>query len=198
MQYTENQIGRPSGGVSCFYTERIGKPRNMYIGDNTIIIRTEDLTIIGIYISPAEPTSNAIETICQALAQTGTQENIIIAGDFNSCIDKPNLRSKIILTTLEEEEEGFTLTNNPNDHTYYAPNETSTIDLILYKPKDDYFNVINHKDYWPTSAATIRKHIPIAAQVNCTGKVSKRQNPNTVKTRNQDEEKLKGHRNKLE
>ena len=161
-----NQIGRPAGGVSCYYKGNIGKPSHIHTSDNTIIIKTANSTLIGMYISPTASINDATESLAQALSHTEPEESVNLAGDFNCRIDKPSHRSKILLEALEEE--GFTLTNDPMDYTYFAPNGSSTIDLILYRSQNKKLLITNQKQHWPRTVAPTRKHVPVVAIIHNT------------------------------
>ena len=56
------------------------------------------------------------------------EENVIIAGDLNCMVDKPD-NNKTVIMLLLFHEEGFTLLNKREDVTYMARNGASTIDL---------------------------------------------------------------------
>lgn len=150
--------GRPEGGVTCIYKDILGKIKEKHIEENTVILKTERVAIIGLYISPAQGIDDAIEQIIKAISWVKNEENVILAGDLNCRIDKPNHKTELVLELLQEE--GFTLINNAKDVTYIAPNGTSTIDLVWYRGHS--IKVCKQQIMYSIADAPMRKHLPVA------------------------------------
>lgn len=129
--YAQPTAGRPAGGVSCLVKGTMGKLEKTHKGKNLVIVKTTIATIICIYIPPGTTTENTTEIISHAIEQTRNDENVILAGDFNCRIDKPSIKTEILINTLEEE--GLRLINKKEMPTYVAPNGTSVIDLVFYR-----------------------------------------------------------------
>ncbi|KAJ4448805.1 hypothetical protein ANN_00196 [Periplaneta americana] len=115
-------------------------------------------------ISPVKSTEDAIEIITKAIFRVTENETIIIAGDLNCRLDKPNRKSKLVLEVLNEE--GFKLVNKEDLKTYYCHNGSSAIDLVLYRGKG--ITLKGQKGMWSSAAAPIRKHIPIETTFTLT------------------------------
>ena len=154
---TPKARGRPEGGVSCIYKNTIGKVEKIITEENLVILKTPKLTIIGIYISPANKTDDATEQVAKAIAHTRNDENVILAGDLNCRIDKQNSKTDLIMEQLQAE--GYCLINKKEKVTYIAPNGTSTIDLIFVRGKD--ILPTEHHVAGCHKTATLRKHLPV-------------------------------------
>jgi hypothetical protein len=124
----QKQEGRPSGGVSCLYKPNIGQKISTKKEESIVIVTTDIVTIIGIYIKPQTTVEDTIETIMN-IGQIDPQETTILAADLNCRIDKPNINSKMVLSLMEEE--GFKLINNKELITYVTCNGRSVIDLVF-------------------------------------------------------------------
>ncbi|KAJ4428050.1 hypothetical protein ANN_24064 [Periplaneta americana] len=122
-----------------------------------IIVKTTTITVIGLYIQPNVPVENVIDLVYKAIEQTRTDKNVILAADLNCRLDKQNAKTHILLETLEEK--GFRLANKKEIPTYIAHNGSSTIDLVFYK--GEHLKLIKQEGLWSSTAASIRKHIPI-------------------------------------
>lgn len=122
-------LGRPSGGVSILLKPTIGKIKEITKEYNAAMVKTENLTIVGMYLKPETTEGDAVDSIMKVITEAKNERNVIIAGDFNGRIDKPDQKTEIILETMQEE--GFTLINKPELTTYIAPNGSSAIDLVF-------------------------------------------------------------------
>ena len=92
-QHTE---GRPAGGVSIFLKPSLGTIKNTIKDDNTVIIKTTEITIIGLYINPQTKAHDAIEKIMEAVSHTTSDKRILLAGDLNCRIDRPNHKTDLV------------------------------------------------------------------------------------------------------
>ena len=97
----------------------------------------------------------------EAVTHTQDDNRIILAGDLNCRIDKPNVKTELILETMAEE--GFILINKPDLKTYIAPNGTSTIDLVFCKGENT--KTTNQEGLWSSAITPLRKHIPIVTTI---------------------------------
>jgi hypothetical protein len=88
---------------------------------------------------------------------TNPKESIILAGDMNCRLDKPDMKCKAILAFLKEE--NLKITNDPKCKTYFAHNGSSTIDLVFHK--GDNIGTLRKKGLWTSPTTPLRKHIPI-------------------------------------
>ena len=115
----------------------------MHKGEDVLTVRTDNITVVAVYIRPQATTEEVIETIMASTADTSKDESIIIVGDINCRIDK-NTKTEIVLEMLSEE--GYILANSKEVPTYIAHNGTSAIDLLLYKGKN--LRLIGQKGLW--------------------------------------------------
>lgn len=123
------------------------------------------------------------------------EKNVIIAGDFNCRIDKPNNKTSTMLDILQEE--GFRLINKAEEITYIAYNGTSTIDLVFYRGKD--ITVKNQQRKLYTSTTPLTKHIPIHTSILLTRNYEEKSNTDTHRiSRKLDLEALKSNTQALE
>ena len=79
-------------------------------------------------MNPDKSAEDIIEKISTALSKLRKDTNIIIAGDLNCRIDKPNQKTEIVIETLMEE--GYSLINQKDEKTYFGHNGPSTIDMV--------------------------------------------------------------------
>lgn len=180
--FAQPTAGRPAGGVSIFVKPSLGSINRIIKYEKTIIIRTADATIIGLYINPQTATEDAAGKVAEAIMQSTGDKRVILAGDLNCRIDKPNNKTELILDSLVEE--GYTLINKPTLKTYIAPNGTSSIDLVFYRGEGT--KIINQKGLWTSDMAPIRKHIPIVT----TMEIHQSQSTLTSATRHRTSRKL--------
>lgn len=138
---TQGPRGRPMKGISWFYKPTIGEPSCIYEQEHTLILQTERMNFIGLYIEPLTPIEDVIEIVMTAIAKATPRSNIIIAGDLNCRIDTSNHKSRELLQMMIEE--GYTLVNEQHNRTYFAHNGSSTIDLIFYKGTS--LEILDHK-----------------------------------------------------
>ena len=96
-----------------------------------VIVKTPEITIIAMYINPQAKAEKVVEKILSVAEYTEQEERVILAGEFNCRIDKANVKTELVMETLQEE--GFTLINMPQLITCITPNGTSAIDLVLFK-----------------------------------------------------------------
>ena len=80
--------GRPSGGVSCFVKPTVGPVTKKFTTNNSVVVKTEELIIIGVYIQPRATAEEVIEKTMEAINEAEIDDRIIIAGDFNCRIDR--------------------------------------------------------------------------------------------------------------
>lgn len=170
---TQGPRGRPIRGISCYYKPSIGKILNTYQDEDTIVINSENLTLIGHYFEPRTPIEDIISTIMTALAQANPGRNIIVAGDMNCRIDLADHRSDELLNLMKEE--GFKLLNKRDNKTYFAHNGSSTIDLIFYKGPE--LNLTEHRVCYNTAGTPLKKHCPIIASFSIHGQTKPTNHP---------------------
>ncbi|PSN55010.1 hypothetical protein C0J52_02335 [Blattella germanica] len=152
--------GRPAGGVSLFYKPWLGPVETIHTDENLLIAKTNTVTIIGTYIPPNTEVEDIMETLINSLQKIKFNENVILAGDMNCRLDKPDSKCKTILAFLEEE--NFKLVNDPEQKTYFAHNGSSTIDLIFHKGA---IKVQKQEGVFTSSTTPLRKHIPILTNI---------------------------------
>ena len=100
---TKKEKGRPEGGVTCMYKHTIGIVKETHTEENMVIIRTDKLSIIGLYISPLQKVDDAIEHIVKAISIVKNDQNIILGGDLNCRIDKPDHKATTVIDILHNE-----------------------------------------------------------------------------------------------
>ena len=121
--------GRPYGGISCYIDRKLGQVTLRHSDDNYTLVKTDTVTILAMYFKPQTDVETIIARIMSATSLIHPEVPVIIAGDFNCRIDKAMQRSKLLVEALEEE--GFRLISNAEQTTYFAPNGSSTIDIIF-------------------------------------------------------------------
>lgn len=156
------QEGRPYGGVSCFFKPTMGQTVWRHTGKNTIILKFKFFTVVGLYIRPQATTDEVVESIFSALSLVELDPTIILAGDFNCRLDKPDRKASAIFQLLEEE--GFELVNAASLMTYIAPNGTSAIDLVFFKGGN--ISISSQTGLWHSSSTPLRKHIPVVTELS--------------------------------
>ena len=159
--YATPTRGRPTGGVSCFLKATAGTIKETLREENVIIVKTTHIAVIGIYIAPDTAAEDVIDTVLRATACVKKEKNVLLAGDFNCRIDKPNTKSDLLLAMLVEE--GFSLANSKDLYTYFAHNGASAIDLVFFRGK--HITIKNQKGLWTSGTAPIRKHIPVYTEI---------------------------------
>ena len=97
---TQGLRGRPMRGISCYYKSSMGKIRRIHRDEDALIIESELLTLVSLYIEPLTPIEDIITTISTLMAQISQTSNIIVAGDFNCRIDLQNHRSQELLQMM--------------------------------------------------------------------------------------------------
>ena len=161
----QKQEGRPSGGVSCIYKNKIWEKIAEYKEDNMVHITTTYLEIIGLYIPPQTNIEDAIEKIASAVSRLDHKKPAILAGDINCRIDKPDKKTQEVTKLLQEE--GFCLANRTDVMTYIAPNGCSCIDLVFKKGNEI---EIEQQTIKTSSTSPLRKHLPISTRFKYGGK----------------------------
>ncbi|KAJ4430491.1 hypothetical protein ANN_22707 [Periplaneta americana] len=124
-----SQQGRPSGSISCFYKPTLGQAKETRVTENAVIVKLENITIIGVYLRPQTTAEKMVECIVKILELVDPATPTIIVGDLNCRLDKPDRKCRVLLELMEE---GIQIVNKANQPTYIGHNGTSTIDLILY------------------------------------------------------------------
>lgn len=172
------QKGRPSGGVSIFYKPWIGPMETVHKEENLVIVKAETFTLIAIYARPNAEVEHIIEILTAALGKIrNAAENIIIAGDMNCRLDKPDTKCRATLNFLQEE--NFELINDPEQKTYISHNGSSTIDIVLIRGHG--IQVVSQEALWSTSTTPMRKHIPIQTKLTLrANKTTRRRQKNTT------------------
>ncbi|KAI5721369.1 hypothetical protein M8J77_019893 [Diaphorina citri] len=92
------------------------------------------LTTIHHQVKTKSPRSRDISDIVQEVTedtQTLVSDTCIILGDFNCRIDTINHKGNTLINLMNSKQ--FRLINNPNEHTYFAHNGQSCIDLIFIR-----------------------------------------------------------------
>ena len=130
----QKERGRPYGGVTCLYNHRIGKIKSIHTEENIIIISTAHLTIAGQYIPPHASLKDTTEILSIVTNYVETEQNVIIAGDLNCRLDKPDYKTIAVVEMMQGI--GFNLINKQDLKTYLAPNGSSAVDIVLIRGKD--------------------------------------------------------------
>ncbi|KAJ4437826.1 hypothetical protein ANN_13764 [Periplaneta americana] len=163
----QEEAGRPSGGVPCYYSPSIGQKNFEHTEKNMVIVKTNIVTIIGLYFNPKTDIVEVMDSTISAIKHTNPEETIILAGDFNCRLDKNNQRARILIDNLEE---GFRLLNDSDQKTYYAKNGSSKIDLVFIKGNNT--RVTSHYALMTSEVTTLRKNYPIVTSIE-TEKLTK-------------------------
>lgn len=74
---TQNAEGRPSGGVTCYISPRIGQRILDHTEEN---MKTNALTVAGLYFRPQTDILQIIDTAMDVIKYTVPEDPIIIAG----------------------------------------------------------------------------------------------------------------------
>mgnify|MGYP000250499100 CR=1 FL=1 len=159
---TQGHAGRPYGGISCYVGPKMGSIHYRHAEEDYVLIKTDVITLIGMYIKPRTSIEEIIETIMNALSHTTASEPTVITGDFNCRLDNETRKTKMLIEALEEE--GFSLANRADHKTYFAPNGSSTIDLTFYRVHDT--QLISQKVDYRSPLAPLRKHTPVITKFN--------------------------------
>lgn len=108
-------IGRPSGGISCFFLPWLAPSSCITITPNLLVTQLKGMAVISGYYQPECTAQEIIEDLTEAFNNIKNQQPVIVAGDFNCRIDKGNQKTRMLINCIVEE--GFTLLNNPNEPT---------------------------------------------------------------------------------
>ncbi|KAJ4432874.1 hypothetical protein ANN_21513 [Periplaneta americana] len=129
----QGNMGRPSGGITCLVKPWLAPITVLKRTPNLFMLKTNCITIIGGYFQPEFSAQEIIEALNESIANTSTEEAVVIAGDFNCRTDIHNIKAAQTIAYLEQE--GFKLINDPKEPTYISYNGASTIDLIFLNPR---------------------------------------------------------------
>lgn len=132
--YATLTYGRPDGGISYFFNSTIGQLINVYKESNMLIVRTTKITIIGLYIVPHRKIEDVVEIIFYTTSKVRKDDKVVLAGDLNSRVGKPNTKTRLDVDMLNDE--GFTLVNSKDLTTKFVYNGASTIDFVFYRGKN--------------------------------------------------------------
>lgn len=156
--------GRPIGGIACYVSPKLG-PILSHLSDDKdyLIVRLKRFTILCFYLNPKY---NDIEIFTSVLSAYNIVKNenkpIIALGDFNCRIDRKSPKGESLIDTMSQI--NLVLCNPPNTKTYYAPNGSSTVDLLFIDPTS-FINIICNV-YDSTLSSSLRKHVPISYHFN--------------------------------
>ncbi|KAJ4427011.1 hypothetical protein ANN_26810 [Periplaneta americana] len=171
----QSQLGRPKGGITCLIHPKLSPFQMIHKTDHVLAIRTKTCCIIGVYFQPELRQDHIIDELSNALLKVTRKELLILAGDLNCRIDRPDLKTTTIISFLESE--GLTLINNKGTKTYIGPNGSSTIDLVFRNLKGatlDCQRVLEN--------IITRKHLPVATNFHSeekTGIADTNKHPDT-------------------
>ncbi|KAJ4426125.1 hypothetical protein ANN_26934 [Periplaneta americana] len=161
----QGNMGRPSGGITCLVKPWLAPITVLKRTPNLLMIKTNCITIIGGYFQPEFSAQEIIEAMNESIANTSTEEAVLIAGDFNCRTDIHNIKAAQTIAYLEQE--GFKLINDPKEPTYISYNGASTIDLIFLNPR---VTKISVQALTKSATTPLRKHIPILANLEISHK----------------------------
>ena len=123
--------GRPSGGVSVFYNEKLGQTKLLLQEDNSVVLASPHLNIVACYVRPhpVEDTPHMIEKIATCFCLLDRRIPTLLAGDLNSRLDLPNNpRTSALISSLHDL--GCSVMNDPRMPTFENHMGTSVIDLF--------------------------------------------------------------------
>lgn len=189
----QGPAGRPSGGISCFYKPWLAPTQEFRISPNLLLVQLRALTVACAYYQPDHSIQYIIDDLGQAFKIIGKQHSIIVAGDFNCRMDKPTIKSNMLIDFMKEE--GLTLMNNYEEPTYICHNGRSTIDLIFSSAnvgKKDIKILTN------TALSPFRKHQPVVASVATNRRKPEEPSQRHIIERRLNEEALRESNVKLE
>lgn len=154
--------GRPSGGVSILYNNKLRNPNVLYAEDDCVVLVAERVCIVGIYVRPAtvESTDIMLSKLNNCMDLIPPTSVIIMGGDFNARLEVAGShRTKSLLEYCAEE--GLWCANDHRVRTFFCQTGASTIDLFFSNlpPAHVQFNGSNHR---LTSANGLTGHVPIA------------------------------------
>lgn len=152
---SQGDRGRPKGGITMLIKPRLAPFEILQNTKNILLVKTNACTVLNAYFNPEYKAEEIEEEINQALRKTNTTDNVIIMGDLNCRIDVPTQKTKTVINYIEEE--GFTLVNKRENHTYLGPNGASTIDLVFTNSDKTHQEI--RRDI------PVRKHIPICTVI---------------------------------
>ena len=129
---TRAGCGRPSGGVSVLYNQKLGEVTVRLVEENMIVLQSSRCSIVAAYVRPAgtEGTSVLVDKVTRAMHALPSIANpLLVAGDFNTRIDKPDeLRTRTLLALLNDF--GCRLITDPNAPTFEGFMGSSVIDIF--------------------------------------------------------------------
>lgn len=162
--------GRPIGGVSLLVSPRFKNARVLLSEDNTIIISTPFLNIIGMYSSGnTDDINDVVEKIGRAITLCPANVPTLLAGDLNCRLDQEvySSRTTAVIDTLAAY--GFWICTEPSIPTYYtdgggpqnAPRRSgsSTIDIFAFSGRQE--DVCYHGPVIGLVVTCFRKHVPV-------------------------------------
>ncbi|MGL4389034.1 MAG: reverse transcriptase family protein, partial [Brevinema sp.] len=149
--------GRPSGGISCFSSPKLGPIINSISNSNYLIVKFKSVCIICCYLNPSLSQTDVHEIVLEAFAQASCNTPTILAGDFNCRMD--DIRNEKGLSLINVMSElNYILCNDPMAKTYICHNGSSTIDLLFVDPSK--FILIS-KFFPKYGGIHLRKHQPL-------------------------------------
>lgn len=148
--------GRPSGGVSVYYGERVGQVKVIQQDEDCVILECELMNIVAMYVRPANVAStyDLLDKITGALQKIDYSKNTLLLGDFNTRLDSPeDNRTKMLLSTLGDY--GIWPASDPNFKTFNGFLGSSTIDLFFTNMRPG--AITYNRDNTPLKEGTLLK-----------------------------------------
>jgi hypothetical protein len=159
----QGAAGRPYGGVAVLVAPAVPTPTLIASGHNFIILRIESMILVAAYFSPDLPIHRFMEDLVDLFAAIPAGLPVLLAGDFNARIDKPDppLRTRCFLNFLNEE--GLWLCSSPEPVTYEAHNGSSTVDLFASSLPAHLLSAVHQIE--GRSIHFYRKHRPVCIRL---------------------------------
>ena len=100
---TQNNRGRPKGGITCLIKPSLSPFRTEYKSEHILLVRTKLCIIICAYFQPDLTAEDIIEEMDAAMSKASKTDTVLLAGDFNCRIDITSKKTSLVLGFLEEE-----------------------------------------------------------------------------------------------
>lgn len=154
--------GRPVGGLSVYVKKSLPKFHVAASDEHHIILSNADMEVALFYLQPEFEALEVLDMVHNALSRMNSNKPAIVAGDFNSRIDRAAKSRKGRLLVESLEAVGLTLVNEAEIFTYVCSTGRSTIDLCFTN------DAVQAKlcSIWNNPS---RKHLPVHIELESRG-----------------------------
>ena len=158
--------GRPSGGVSILFNQKLGGVSIMHAEDDVIVLWGSRCSIIAAYVRPPsiENTTVLIDKITRAMhALPSLAPPLILGGDLNTRIDKPDdQRTRTLLALLNDF--GCRVLSDANTPTFEGFMGRSVIDIFASNVRFERARYIGSTNPLSEGSA-LRWHVPVGVEL---------------------------------